>query len=83
MGELVGNGDTLVGQVLKPFEVVDLLLDLPGLCGGHALAELFALMIALKDEIRPLGMVLAGLFPGVGLPAQTTAAEAVEGLELG
>jgi hypothetical protein len=51
---LVGDGDKLLGQVLKPLVVGDQGFDLLGLLGGDALGELLTLDITLEDIIRAL-----------------------------
>jgi len=81
-GDLIGDGDKLLGQLGKALVVGDQGFDLRGLRRGDPLGELLAVDGALKDIVGPL------LFFGAGprlleeLAAQRTSAEAVDGLDL-
>jgi hypothetical protein len=83
LGDLIGEGDALIAQVLKAFEIIDVLLDLWGFVGRDVAVEFFAFVEALQIEIRALGHCFAALFLGKNLAAESAAPQAVNGLELG
>jgi hypothetical protein len=76
-GKLVGECHKGFGQGLKPLVVGDLGLHLGRLLGGDAAGELFALEIALEDEIGAEFFAIGG---AEELLAEAAAAEAVNGL---
>jgi len=81
-GELVAQGDELVGQGLEVPVISHILLDLGGLVRRHALGELFTAQETLQDVIRA---ARGGIRVRLGfekLLAQAAAAEAVDGLHL-
>ena len=80
-GDLVTHGDVFFGQGLEPTVIVHVLLDLRRLILGDAFREFFAAKEALEDVIGATtnGVAAAGFEE---LPAQGTAAEAVNGLHL-
>ena len=81
-GELIGDGNELLGQFLEALVVGEQGLDLQGLVGGNALGELLSLDVALEDVIRALGLFGASAAFLEELAAQGTAAEAVNGPDL-
>jgi hypothetical protein len=68
----------LLSEVLEPAVVVDLLLHLGRVLGGHALAELLAVKVTLQHEIG----ALAATFGLEELLAQRATAEVVDGLHV-
>lgn len=80
---MIGDGNALIGQILKAFKVLDLLPDLAGLCSGHTLAELFTFVKPLQDKVGALSAGHSGPLLGVNLAAEAATAEAVDGLKLG
>ena len=79
--DLVSQADALISQVLETLEIIHMPLNLWGLLGGNALAELLALVKALQNVIRALGQSQSGQFLGVNLPAETAPAQPVDGFE--
>lgn len=53
-GDLVRDGDELLGQFLEALVIGDQGFDLLGLFGGDALGELLALDVTLEDIVRAL-----------------------------
>ncbi len=81
-GQLVSDGDELLGQFFKPLVVGHQWFDLWGLLGGDAFGELPALDVALQDEIGTLaGFGMSTLF-FEELAAEGAAAKLVDGLDL-
>jgi hypothetical protein len=73
----------LVGQGLKLFEIIDLLLDPFSRWGGDTLAELSASLEALQDEVRALGYRPSVLRFSENLAAESAPPQTFNGLELG
>lgn len=55
LGDLIGDADALVGQILEPFEIFHMLSDFLSFACGNVGIELLAFVKALQIEIGPKG----------------------------
>lgn len=90
LGQLLGQIDKVIGQLLEEPIIIDLLLDDGGVIGGNSFRTFLALVEALQDEVRTGLDLITALQFVEELLAKGAAAQAVnlahlleDGLALG